>query len=102
MKFDWTPSAAAAFVAQAEWELRLYLESPETRRRMVREAIRWMMGGLIMSLLALRLVVILVLTRLTGAPILAPVGLILVGLVFFSRGFAKWRAYRRVDALFKR
>src|SRR4051794_31389025 len=50
LRLDWTPKAAEALIERAA-DLERYRASPEERHRLVREAFRQMIGGLVLGVI---------------------------------------------------
>jgi hypothetical protein len=96
IRLDWTREHAQALIERASAEIRQHRASPESRAELVQACRRQMVTGFIMVILGL---IITVVTFLAAAGGMAPVwicayGLIIVGLVFASRGYTRWRLYR--------
>jgi hypothetical protein len=97
VRLDWTREQAEALIERVSADIRQHKESPESRSRLVRECRQQMFSGFIMFFLGLFITVV---TFFAAAGGMTPVwicayGLIIVGLVFASRGYTRWRLYRR-------
>jgi hypothetical protein len=97
VRLDWTPEAAWALVERVEDDLRRFYSSPESRQRLVSEARREFVVGTLVALLGVGCSVLSFLLAFAGiipAAILAA-GTLFTGLAIASRGWARWRLYRR-------
>lgn len=103
VRFDWTPEAAAALVDHAADDIRRYHASPESREELVREARRQVVAGLLITLLGLGVTAFTFLSALAGALGFYVVawGAVLGGLVMVSRGWPRWRLYRKAALPFE-
>jgi len=100
-----SPQAAAAFVDEAAAELESFRSSPEGRRQLLNEAMRQIIGGLLMAALGIAGAAFGVVTALLASPlhwsILFSLGLTVLGFATASRGYSRWCTYRS-DALLPR
>jgi hypothetical protein len=97
VRLDWSPQAARALVARVADDLRRYQESPESRKRLVKEAQTQLVAGLLLTLLGGAITAFTLLATLAGALpyFVVAAGLFFGGLILAGRGWARWRLYRR-------
>lgn len=97
VRLDWKPHAAWAVVRRAADDLRRYQESPESRHRLVREARAQFVLGVILFGLAATLTGLAFLVGVCGGALVVVVatGPLGAGGLMMTRGWARWRLYRR-------
>ena len=98
VKLDWTPAAATAFVERVLVDMRQFRESPESRQRLIRNAFKQFIGGILFMLIGIGIGAVPVLALLRGFYFLAMLGLATAvfggGLVTGGRGWSRWRLYK--------
>lgn len=104
VRLDWSPAAARALVDRVADDLERFRESPESREQLVREARVQFAIGATMALSGVFVTAFTLLAALAGALpfFVVSFGLILAGLVVATRGWARWRLYRRPALPFDR
>jgi hypothetical protein len=95
-QLDWSPAAAHSLVARITDDLRRYYESPDSRRKLINEARKELVGGILLALFGVCMTLFTVLGALGGAlPFFAvTLGVIIGGLALASRGWNRWKLYR--------
>jgi uncharacterized membrane protein len=96
VRLDWTPAAAAALVERAARDLALYQSSPESRAALVAECRMQMIGGFTVALIGIFCTIASLVAALVGVHVwVIFVGMVLLGLILGTRGYTRWRFYRR-------
>jgi hypothetical protein len=102
VRLDWSREAARAFVARVADDLRRFHDSPESRERLVKEAQTQLITGILLALLGAGVSTFSLLAALVGMLpfFVVAFGAFLGGLALASRGWARWRLYRRATLPF--
>jgi hypothetical protein len=93
---DWSPQAAQGLVNQAERDLESHRASPESRNELLRDCRAQMVVGITLLTAGILCTLAFIIGVLIGLGVVVIfTGLIVTGAVFTSRGYARWRFYRR-------
>lgn len=96
IRLDWSPAAAETLVERVARDLVRYQASPESRAALVRECRRQMISGFVIAFLGALATALSAIAAVAGMAVWFIFGgLILVGLVYGTRGYSRWRLYRR-------
>jgi hypothetical protein len=100
VKLDWSAPAARAFVERVMENMRQFRESPESRQRLIDEAFKQFVAGLVLAVVGLATMGLgftIWMIGATGRIVLfaVPFGAFAIGLGLMGRGWARWRLYKR-------
>jgi hypothetical protein len=95
-QLDWSPAAARSLVARIADDLRRYYESPDSRLKLIKEARKELVGGILIAMLGLCMTLITILGAIGGAlPVyVVTLGVIICGLALASKGWNRSKLYR--------